>query len=103
MQDLAWTAASGLPQTTLRARHPILTYLPNKLVHFILDYHPSWVASLQLPASDDRHRQQANAHFHSALEQLENMPNVPGPLQLFSAVEVSHRDWRGVQCFMQCP
>ncbi len=37
MQDLAWTAASNLPQPTLLARLPILAYLPNKLVHFLVD------------------------------------------------------------------
>ena len=103
MQDLAWTAGSDLPQPTLLAKHPILANLPNKLVHFILDYHPSWVARLQLPASDGRHRQLAPAHFHSALDRLENMTDVPGPLQLFSAVEISHRDWRGVQWIHAMP
>jgi hypothetical protein len=39
----------------LLALHPILRNLPNKLVHFILDYHPQWVAQLQLPVSDGRH------------------------------------------------
>jgi hypothetical protein len=33
------------------AQHAILRNLPNKLVHFLLDYHPDWLAHLQLPAS----------------------------------------------------
>ncbi len=103
MQDLAWTAASNLPQPTLLARLPILAYLPNKLVHFLVDYHPDWLARLHLPASDGRHRQLANAHFHLALDRLVNMPNVPGPLQLFSAVAVGHKDWRGVQWINAMP
>jgi hypothetical protein len=65
MQDLAWTAASDLPEPPMLKMHPILHYLPNKLVHFILDYFPNWVASLQLPASDGRHRQLRSGHFHS--------------------------------------
>jgi hypothetical protein len=59
---LGLTAASGLPEPVLLAMHPILRNLPNKLVHFILDYHPD--------APD----------FHSVLERLMNMPDVTSPL-----------------------
>ena len=103
MQDLAWTAGSDLPQPTLLAKHPILANLPNKLVHFILDYHPDWVAQLQLPPSDGRHRQLAAAQFHSVLDRLANMPEVASALQLFSYVEIGHRDWRGTQLVHAMP
>ena len=103
MQDLAWTQGSALPKPALLVMHPILRNLPNKLVHFLLDYHPEWVAQLQLPASDGRHRQLASAHFHLALERLENMPDVSCPLQLFSSVDIGHRDWRGKQTIHAIP
>jgi hypothetical protein len=85
--------------------HPILHYLPNKLVHFqvILDYFLNWVASLQLPASDGRHRQLASGQFHSVLERLANMPDVTRPLQLFSCVEINHRDWLGQKTIHALP
>ena len=53
--DLAWTAASPLPEPHLLTMMPMLQYLPNKLVHFVLDYHPDWIARLQLPPSDGTH------------------------------------------------
>jgi hypothetical protein len=74
-------------------------------VHFLLDYHPDWVpvAHLQLPASasDGRHLQHLRSSY-SALERLEDMPDVSCPLSLLlseSSVNIGHslRDssWRG--------
>jgi hypothetical protein len=103
MQDLAWTADSRLPEPPMLTMHPILHYLPNKLVHFILDYFPNWVASLQLPPSDGRHRQLESGQFHSVLERLANMPEVTCPLQLFSCVAINHRDWLGQQTIHAMP
>jgi hypothetical protein len=103
MQDLAWNETSVLPEPVLLALHPILRYLPNKLVHFILDYHPQWVAQLQLPASDGRHKQLASAQFHSVLERLVNMPDVSCPLQLFSNAQIGHKDWLGEQTVHAMP
>lgn len=71
MQDLAWSAASGLPKPTLVSKHPVLSFLSNKLVHFLVDYHPDWIAQLRMPPSDGRHRQLETRHFHLALERLE--------------------------------
>jgi hypothetical protein len=103
LQDLAWTAASGLPEPPVLKDHPILRNLRNKLVHFILDYFPNWVASLQLPASDGRHRQLASGQFHSVLERLANMPDVTCPLQVFSCVDINHNDWKGKQTIHAMP
>ena len=103
MQDLAWNETSVLPEPVLLALHPILRYLPNKLVHFILDYHPQWVAQLQLPASDGRHKQLEAAQFHSVLERLVNMPDVSSPLQLFSTAQIGHKDWLGEQTVHAMP
>jgi hypothetical protein len=105
MQDLDWTQGSALTEPALLVMHPILRNLPNKMAHFLLDYHwhPEWVAKLQLPASDGRHRQLASAQFHLALERLENMPHVSCPLQLFSSVDIGHRDWRGKQTIHAIP
>ena len=41
MQDLAWSATSGRPKPALITQHPVLSYLSNKLVHFLVDYHPN--------------------------------------------------------------
>ena len=103
MVDLAWTAASGLPEPYLISLSPMLQYLPNKLVHFVLDYYPDWVASLRLPPSDGSHRQLRTEEFHSVLGRLEPIPDVEAPLQLFSAVDIGHKDWLGVQTVHAVP
>jgi hypothetical protein len=97
MEDLAWTAASRFPMPPLLSQLPMLSYLPNKLVHFLLDYHPRWIASLGLPASDGTHRQLRAEQIQSALSRLENMPDVLSPLQLFSSVQLGHSEWLGTQ------
>ncbi len=56
MVELAWTAGSGLPEPLLLSLMPMLQYLPQKLVHFVLDYHPRWIAGLGLPTFDGTHR-----------------------------------------------
>ena len=97
MEDLAWTAASGLSEPVMLSLLPRLSYLPQKLVHFLVDYHPDWIAQLQLPPSDGKHRQLRTEHFQQALRRLENMPEVDMPVQLFGAVDIQHRDWLGGQ------
>ena len=97
MEDLAWTAGSHLPKPPLLSQLPMLLYLPNKLVHFLLDYHPRWIARLGLPASDGTHRQLRPDQIQSALLRLESMPDVLAPLQLFSGVQLGHSEWRGTQ------
>ncbi len=76
---------------------PSLSYLPQKLVHFVVDYRPDWITQLQLPASDGKHRQLRTEHFQQALQRLENMPEVDLPVQLFGAVDIQHRNWIGGQ------
>jgi hypothetical protein len=95
-EDLAWHAGSGLPEPTLLARLPLLHFLALKLVHFFVDYHPDWVASLGLPPSDGTHRQLRREHFQPALQRLQNMLDADTPLQLFSAANISHKELRGV-------
>jgi hypothetical protein len=103
MQDLAWTAASGRTKPTLLANYPLLSYLSNKIVHFLVDYHPDWIAQLGLPPTDGLHRQLETHHFHRALERLELMPDVLAPVQVFSAVNIGHKDWLGTQCVHSRP
>ncbi len=74
-----------------------LSYLPQKLVHFVVDYHLTWISHLQLPPSDSSHRQLHTHHFQQGLLRLENMPEVDMQLQLFSAVDIQHQDWVGSQ------
>ena len=97
MEDLAWTAGSQLPMPPLLSQLPMLLYLPNKLVHFLIDYHPRWIARLGLPASDGTHRQLRPDQIQSALLRLESMPDVLSPLQLFSCVQLGHSEWLGTQ------
>jgi hypothetical protein len=97
MEDLAWTAATGLSEPVMLSLFPSLSYLPQKLVHFVVDYHPTWISHLQLPSSDGSHRQLHTHHFQQALQRLENMPEVDMQLQLFSAVDIQHKDWVGSQ------
>ena len=103
MEDLAWTAGSGLSEPLMLNLMPILAYLPQKLVHFVVDYHPDWISQLQLPASDGLHRQLSTDHFQQALLRLENMPEVDMPVQLFSAVQIKHREWLGGQTVHAVP
>ena len=103
MEDLAWHAGTGLPEPTLLSRLPLLHFLALKLVHFFVDYHPDWIASLRLPPSDGTHKQLGREHFQPALRRLENMPETDTPLQLFSAVNISHKEWRGVQTVHATP
>jgi hypothetical protein len=86
-----------MPEPPLLSRLPILHFLALKLVHFVVDYHPEWVASLRLPPSDGTHRQLRREHFQTALPRLQNMPDTGTPLQLFSAVNIYHTAWRGCQ------
>ena len=95
MEDLALTAASGLPMPLLFSQLSMLRYLPNKLVHFLLDYFLCWIARLGLPASDGTHRQLRTDQIQSVLSRLENMPDVLSPRHLFSAVQLGHRKWLG--------
>ena len=101
--DLAWTAASPLPEPHLLTMMPMLQYLPNKLVHFVLDYHPDWIARLQLPTSDGTHGHLRTEAFHAVLDRLETIPDVDAALQLFSAVDIGHKDWLGVQTVHAVP
>jgi len=103
MEDLAWHAGSGLPEPTLLSRLPVLHFLAHKLVHFVVDYHPDWVASLGLPPSDGTHCQLRREHFQPALRRLDIMPDTDTPLQLFSAVNISHKEWRGSQTVHAMP
>jgi hypothetical protein len=103
MEDLAWTANSGLSEPVMISFFPILSYLPQKIVHFIVDYHPDWISDLQLPASDGLHRQLRSEHFQQALQRLENMPDVDMPVQLFSSVDIGHRQWLGRQTVHAVP
>ena len=103
MVDLAWTAASGLSEPLLHGLMPMLQYLPQKLVHFILDCHPGWLAGLGFAPSDGSHQQLRSEHFPPVLERLVTMPDVDGVLQLFSAVDIGHKEWMGSQTVHAVP
>jgi hypothetical protein len=83
----------------------MLKYLPNKLVHFVLDYHPDWIARLRLPPSDGSHGQLCSDQFHSVLDRLDTIPDrdVDAAVQLFSAVNIGHKDLLDVQAVHAVP
>jgi hypothetical protein len=103
VEDLAWHAGSGLPEPTLFSRLPLLHFLSHKIVHFVVDYRPDWITSLQLPPSDGTHRQLRSEHFQPALLRLQNMPDTDTPLQLFSSVNIYLKEWRGSQTVHATP
>lgn len=103
MEDIAWHDGSGLPEPKLVSLLPMIQFLAHKIVHFVVDYHPNWVSSLSLPPSDGSHRQLRQKHFQPALQRLQNMPETGTALQLFSAVNIYHKEWRGGQTVHAVP
>ena len=103
MVDLAWTPDRGVAEPLLHSLMPTLQYLPQKLVHFLLDYHPAWIAGLGLAPSDGTHSQLHSEHFAPVLERLVTMPDVDGIIQLFSAVNIGHKEWKGSQTVHAVP
>ena len=103
MEDIAWHDGSGLPEPKLVSLLPMIQFLAHKIVHFVVDYHPNWVSSLSLPPSDGSHRQLRQKHFQQALQRLQNMPETGTALQLFSAVNIYHKEWRGGQTVHAVP
>jgi hypothetical protein len=113
MQDLAWTQGSDLPEPDLLVMHPILLNLPNKVVHFLLDYR-RLSPGLGLPASASCIRWQSFLHPMASIDSLHlhnsNRPwygwwifltcHVPSSC---SAVTIGHRAWRGEQCIHATP
>ena len=90
MQELNWTPASGGSQPDVLVKHPFLAWIPNKVVHYLVDYHSEWLEPLDIPASNGEHNQLKTHHFQAVLKCLEIMPEVAKHVQCYSTVILQH-------------
>ena len=90
MQELNWTPASGGSQPDVLVKHPFLAWIPNKVVHYLVDYHSEWLEPLDIPASNGEHNQLKTHHFQDVLKCLEIMPEVSKHVQCYSTVILQH-------------
>ena len=97
MDVLKWRPGRGVPKPQARDVHPITDQLGPKIVHFLMDYHSDWFASLQLPSSTGKHDQLTSAQIDLVLDRCETIPQVFGEVQLFTAVKISHAEYKGCQ------
>ena len=97
MDVLKWRPGRGVPKPQARDVHPITDQLGPKIVHFLMDYHSDWFASLQLPPSTGKHDQLTSAQIDLVLDRFETIPQVFGEVQLFTAVKISHAQYKGSQ------
>ena len=97
MDVLKWRPGRGVPKPQARDVHPITDQLGPKIVHFLIDYHSDWFASLQLPSSTGKHDQLTSAQIDLVLDRFETIPQVFGEVQLFTAVKISHAQYKGSQ------
>jgi hypothetical protein len=97
MHELAWTEASPFPPPQWRLDHPILQFLGPKIVHFIVDFHMDWIGSLNLPASDGRHRQLDARQVQQVLDRLETIVEVQSEVQIYTGVKIGHEEYSGAQ------
>jgi len=68
-----------------------------KIVHFLVDFYVDWFVSLQLPPSTGKHDQLNQAQINLVLDRLETIPSVVGEVQVFTAVKISHSEFKGSQ------
>ena len=97
MDVLKWRPGRGVPKPQARDVHPITDHLGPKIVHFFMDYHSDWFASLQLPPSTGKHDQLTSAQIDLVLDRLETIPQVFSEIQFFTAVKISHAEYKGSQ------
>jgi hypothetical protein len=90
MQEINWTEASGGTKPSILATHPFIAWIPNKVVHYLVDYHSEWLDPLDIPESNGEHNQLHTHHFQSVLKCLEKMPEVKRHIQLYSAIRLQH-------------
>ena len=90
MQDINWTPASRGSKPRFLDQQPCLAFLSNKVVHYLVDYHPEWLDTLKLPPTDGKHKQLETPHFQLVLQRLQSIPDVKKPFQLYSAIIIKH-------------
>jgi len=97
MDILKWKPGRATPKPQIRVDHPIMDELGPKIVHFLVDFYVDWFVSLQLPPSTGKHDQLDQAQINLILDRLETIPTVIGEVQLFTAVKISHSEFKGSQ------
>ena len=88
-----------------------LAYLGPKLCYFLQDFHPDWIARMQLPKSDrGEHNHLKKHHFDRILRRLQS--SSPGArtkhhreifFQVFHRLEIGHSDYLGNQFAYSSP
>jgi hypothetical protein len=91
------------PKPAWRSAHPILDNLGAKLVHFLVDYHHDWFASLDLEKSDGKHKQLDSVEVQDVLSRLETIPKAQGDVQIFNKVQIAHLKFHGAQNVHSAP
>jgi hypothetical protein len=87
------------------AVHKILAFLGKKICCFVHDFHPDWIARLNLPLSDGLHNQLQPHQVDRILRRLvfpyhdtaRLEKNRTKMLQIFSGLEIGQRDYMGKQ------
>jgi hypothetical protein len=97
MDVLKWKPGRATPKPQIRIDHPIMDELGPKIVHFLVDLYVDWFASLQLPPTTGKHDQLNQAQINLVLDRLETIQRVVGEVQLFTAVKISHSEFKGSQ------
>ena len=98
-------------QPELLAKHRILKYMSKKICCFIHDFHPDWIARLNLPDSNGEHNQLKNHHIdrilrrlvHPTMESARLEQNRKIVLEVFSKLEISHGNYFGKQIIYSKP
>jgi hypothetical protein len=103
LQDLGWKPNSGGSKPACRVDHPPLDFLSNKIVHFLVDFHPSWFPALSLPPSNGNHDQLSEHHFHTVLDRLEIINEARSEVRYYPAVKLGHADYAGGQTIHSSP
>ena len=92
-------------QPEMLAKHRILAYLAKKISCFVHDFHPDWIARLNLPDSNGQHNQFKKHHIdrilrrlvHPNLETARLESNRRKVISVFSRLEIGHGDYNGKQ------
>jgi len=103
LQDLGWKPNSGGSKPACRVAHPPLDFLSNKIVHFLVDFYPSWFPSLNLPPSNGKHDQLSEHHFHTVLDRLETIKEARSEVRFYPAVKLGHAEYAGCQIVHSSP
>ena len=103
LQDLGWKPNSGGSKPACRVAHPPLDFLSHKIVHFLVDFYPSWFPALNLPPSNGNHVQLGEHHFHAVLERLETIHEVQSEVRFYPAVKLGHAGYAGGQTVHSAP